>query len=139
MRLRPIFLAPQPRLVSKGGLMLDGLYIPEGTEITVNPWIMYRLTSVYGEDAKDFRPERWLESEEKAMKYSENSMAFGLGERTCLRKAIALMELHNAKVQFLRTFSFKLAENKTPPKYVNLVGIAHWENMSINITKREAV
>ena len=79
--------------------MLDGLYIPEGTEMTVNPWIMYRLTSVYGEDAKDFRPERWLESEEKAMKYSENSMAFGLGERTCLRKAIALMELHNAKVQ----------------------------------------
>jgi cytochrome P450 len=90
-----------PRIVSKGGMMFDGLYAPEGTEVAASPWDINRDEHIYGKDAAEFRPERWLESEEKTALYNKHSFTFGYGSRGCLGKELALMELYKAPVQVI--------------------------------------
>jgi len=43
---------------------------------------------VFGEDAHEFRPERWLESEDKYHAMNKAMMVFGAGTRTCLGKHV---------------------------------------------------
>jgi cytochrome P450 len=43
--------------------MLHGKFIPEGTVIGVNCWVVNRDKSIFGQDADSFRPERWIDSD----------------------------------------------------------------------------
>jgi len=50
------------RKVPAGGATIDGYYLPEGTTVGVNAWVLHRNKDIYGNDAEVFRPERWLEA-----------------------------------------------------------------------------
>jgi hypothetical protein len=66
MRVRPAVGLNITRLVPPEGSELDGHFFPGGTSIAVNGWVLHRDQDVFGLDAEDFRPERWLEDAEKA-------------------------------------------------------------------------
>lgn len=105
MRLCPSAPNIFPRLSPKGGLVLDGQFVPEGAEVTCNPWLIHRDESIYGSDANEFKPERWLDAA-RAKIYDKYSMVFGYGVRSCLSKDIALMELlYKAPLQ-VRSYRF---------------------------------
>jgi len=106
MRLSPSAPVLLPRLVPEGGSMLCGQYVAGGAEVAANPWIIHRSKELYGEDAEEFRPERWLESEEKTKEMDKYDFQFGYGDRSCLGKSIALMELYKGLVQVgFKTYS----------------------------------
>ncbi|MCJ1405623.1 hypothetical protein MMC11_008851 [Xylographa trunciseda] len=139
MRLHPPAPNIFPRIVSKGGMMLDGKLAPEGTEVAVNPWIVHRDAKTYGQDAADFRPERWMESEERTAEYNKYNMAFGYGARICLGKDLALMELHKGPLQFLRAFRFEVVKGEDSSKFVVKGGVAFWQNIWLRIERRATV
>ncbi|KAL2220480.1 cytochrome P450 [Thermoascus aurantiacus ATCC 26904] len=85
LRLHPAVGMSLPRVVPKGGITVDGRFIPEETIIGVNPWVVHRDTSVYGDDVEEFRPERWLGKEKGDME--RFFFAFGAGARLCIGKS----------------------------------------------------
>ena len=88
-----------PRYVSEGGMDLYGTHAPAGTEIGANPYVVQRDKGVFGEDADEFRPERWLEDEKKAIHMEKYILTWGYGTRVCLGKNIALMETYKLMSQ----------------------------------------
>ena len=73
MRLHPAVGMLLERLVPEGGAMIAGKWIPEGTIVGANPWVLARDKKVYGEDADVYRPERWLNPNEKLLKLMERN------------------------------------------------------------------
>lgn len=66
MRVRPAVGLNITRLVPPEGAELDGHFFPGGTSIAANGWVLHRDKVTFGKDADEWRPERWLESEEEA-------------------------------------------------------------------------
>jgi cytochrome P450 len=66
MRVRPAVGLNITRVVPPEGAELDGHFFPGGTTIACNGWVLHRDKEVFGQDADDYRPERWLEDEERA-------------------------------------------------------------------------
>ncbi|KAG7122389.1 Cytochrome monooxygenase gsfF like protein [Verticillium longisporum] len=138
MRLNPSAPNIFPRLAPKGGMELAGQFVPEGTEVTCNPWLVHRDPNIYGADAEVFRPERWLDAE-KAKEYQKYSMGFGYGARICLGQEIAKMELYKAPLQFFRTFKPEILNKENPAKYLVKGGVSYFEDMWVNIERRASV
>lgn len=66
MRVRPAVGLNITRLVPPEGTELDGHHFKAGTRIAVNGWVLHRDRKTFGEDADYYRPERWLEDEQRA-------------------------------------------------------------------------
>ncbi|KAL2439225.1 Cytochrome P450 monooxygenase [Exophiala dermatitidis] len=100
-----------------GGLVLqheDGsapTILPPGTIVGINPWVFHRSPNVFGPDAEQWNPSRWLTEHEKQTKHMEHSLlAFGAGKRSCLGKNIAMLELHKLVPALLLKFNLELAD-----------------------------
>ena len=85
LRLYPP-LASMHRL-SSGAVEISGQLIPSGTSVVVSPWAMNRSTAIWGEDAEQFRPERWLENTSNVP-----LLTFSKGPRNCIGEGFARKE-----------------------------------------------
>jgi cytochrome P450 len=137
MRLNPSAPNIFPRIAPAGGLEICGHFVPEGTEITCNPWLVHRDPNIYGDDAEKFKPERWLD-EDKAKIYNKYNMGFGYGPRVCLGQDVARMELYKGPLQFLRSFNVEWVDELKRGKYVVNGGVSYFEDMKIKISPRDA-
>ncbi|USP74120.1 hypothetical protein yc1106_01394 [Curvularia clavata] len=120
-RLTPSIVWQLPRETPKDGVVIAGHYIPSGTTISSNPVSQNRLKEVFGEDADDWRPTRWLEGEdgstaERIKEMDKHLFTFGYGSRTCIGRNLALVELHKFVGQFVRQFDAVLVEKDQPFK-----------------------
>ncbi|KAK0659902.1 Pisatin demethylase [Lasiodiplodia hormozganensis] len=91
LRCHPAVGMSLPRVVPPGGTEIDGTYLPAGTVVGVNPWVVHRNKEVYGDDVEAFRPERWLKDNTGDM--HRFFFAFGSGARTCIGRNISWMEM----------------------------------------------
>jgi cytochrome P450 len=113
LRLWPAVGMSLPRVVPAGGADIAGHYFPAGTVVGVNPWVVGRNKSVYGEDVEAFRPERWLENAEKVDTGSDMHrffFAFGAGARTCIGKNISWMEMSKLIPTLLLRYDIQLVD-----------------------------
>lgn len=109
------------REVPKGGATIAGQFIPAGTIVGINSWVMHANKQVYGEDAESFRPERWFESEERVREMKRCNMAFGAGPRVCIGRNISMMEIVKFIPALMRMYDFRLVN---PDKEWHILG--HW-------------
>lgn len=70
----PVVGTPFDRVVPKGGDILSGYFVPEGTVVGISGWVTQRDKGVFGDDADSFRPERWLDVDEKRFREMDRSM-----------------------------------------------------------------
>ena len=88
------------------GDTLCGQFVPGGTDIFVNVCAMLRDTSVFGDDADVFRPERFLDCspEERARLTKQVDLVFGHGRWMCPGKTLAWIELNKVFVEVCACF-----------------------------------
>jgi cytochrome P450 len=88
--------APQflTRVTPPEGRTIDGYFVPGGMEVTTYSYCVQRSLTMYGSDADEFKPERWMVSEKRNFELEAAQATFGVGFRGCMGKDIAMMELH---------------------------------------------
>ncbi|KAK4174348.1 putative cytochrome P450 pisatin demethylase-like protein [Triangularia setosa] len=113
MRIHPATGFILERVVPAGGVTLHGVYLPEGTVVGVNSWVLHRNKDVFGEDVHSFRPERWIEGDEgKIREMKRNLFTFGYGPRSCIGKNISILEMWKVVFELYRNFDISLASDK---------------------------
>lgn len=82
--------------------------IRKGQNVAYCIYAMQRRKDLYGEDAEDFRPERWEEDDLPLKKDSINAawgyLPFNGGPRVCLGQDFGLVEASYATVRILQHF-----------------------------------
>lgn len=73
MRLHPGVAFPLERYIPTGGAIICGQWLPEGTNVSVNATVIHMDKNVYGEDADQFRPERWIDVTQDKLKIMNRS------------------------------------------------------------------
>ncbi|KAK5000694.1 hypothetical protein LTR66_000485 [Elasticomyces elasticus] len=117
MRIHPALGQILPRIVPTGGVHLCGKFIPEGTEVGCNAWTVHRDRAIFGDDVDDWRPERWLDSDEHRVKEMDRYMfIFGGGSRTCMGRHIAMLELSKLVPELFSTYEIQLID---PSRYTD--------------------
>lgn len=115
LRLHPPLGQLVPRKVPDGGIEICGRFIPGGTEVGCNAWTVHRDVKVYGQDAHEFNPERWLNASPEQLRAMEAvNFAFGGGPRVCLGKNIALLEISKVVPELFRRYEVTLVD---PQRY----------------------
>lgn len=71
---------------------LDGYFIPKHTYVLSNLWTVHHDTEYWGEDADEFRPERFLTEDGTAVKKFERLIPFSIGKRACPGEPLANIE-----------------------------------------------
>ncbi|KAG0796934.1 hypothetical protein G6F16_000497 [Rhizopus arrhizus] len=92
----------------------DGTHIKAGTYIAMSSYSQGRCKKLWGENAKEFYPERWIDEEGNVKRESAGKWsAFHAGPRICLGQNLATLEALVCVIMLLRRYSFKLMENQT--------------------------
>ena len=87
MRLHPSVGLTMPRFVPVGGAIISGYHFPEGYRIGINPAVIQYDRDVFGPDAENFNPNRWIERD--ALRMDKTMIQFGAGPRTCIGKNVS--------------------------------------------------
>lgn len=82
--------------VPAGGDTVAGYRLPAGTQVGVDAWGALRNRQFWGEDADQFRPERWLNQPDARLSVMiENlDVQFGYGRYQCLGRPLVFMEMN---------------------------------------------
>eukprot|EP00929_Paragymnodinium_shiwhaense_P027106 TRINITY_DN15987_c1_g2_i2.p1 TRINITY_DN15987_c1_g2~~TRINITY_DN15987_c1_g2_i2.p1 ORF type:complete len:499 (+),score=87.69 TRINITY_DN15987_c1_g2_i2:116-1612(+) len=91
----------------------DGTFVPSGTTVTYNSYAMGRNCDIWGPDAAEFKPQRWLDMGGVPSSYAYP--IFHAGPRECLGKRLAQIEMKACLVRVLRAVKIRLA---VPPSEV---------------------
>ena len=80
---------------TSSGTMQDSVVIPKGTTIAIPIKYFNQCEAIWGPDAKQFVPERWLKEESDDCKDSgrQHLYAFSDGPRICLGRVFGMAEL----------------------------------------------
>lgn len=131
LRLNPALALPMERIVPYPGLNINFEYLPPNTIVAINPWVLHRDTRIFGQDAEEWNPSRWLstkdkgngqgdEDEKERIKYMEQHiLSFGAGKRTCLGRNIAMLELTKLVPAVLMRYEMELADPEREWNVVN--------------------
>lgn len=90
------------------------IYIRAGTEVFYNVRTMHRRVDLWGEDAHEFRPERWQSMRRPGWEY----LPFNGGPRICLGQQFALTEAGYVIVRMVQQFDQVESLDSQPQKHV---------------------
>ncbi|KAF9789640.1 cytochrome P450 [Thelephora terrestris] len=103
-------------VVGRSGKAYHEISVPKGTLIHASLSGYNANPAVWGSDARDFRPGRWLEpganKVDTPLGIYGNLMTFAAGERSCIGWRFALIEMQAFIARLVREFQFEVVEGK---------------------------
>ena len=84
----------------------------------VSPWAVNRQRELWGDDAEEFKPERWIEDGKPNNSGGADSnyslLTFLHGPRSCIGQGFAKAELRCLVAAFIKVFSWELDMKEDP-------------------------
>ncbi|CAN6852709.1 unnamed protein product [Brassica oleracea] len=120
----------------KPDVLPSGHKVKSATNIMFFIYAMGRMKTVWGEDAMEFKPERWI-SDTGGFKHqpSYKFLSFNAGPRTCLGKNLAINLMKAVIVEILQNYEIKVINGKKiEPKPGLVLYMKH--GLKVTITKK---
>ncbi|GMS93964.1 hypothetical protein PENTCL1PPCAC_16139, partial [Pristionchus entomophagus] len=111
---------------------LGGIQVQVGDNILTDTWSMHKDREIWGDDAEEFRPERWFEESSRPRAAFQS---FGEGPRMCIGMRLAYMEEKMAIVHLLKNFRIVKCKTTNPIKLVGNLTVAP-EKVDILLERR---
>ncbi|TFK92813.1 PAH-inducible cytochrome P450 monooxygenase PC-PAH 1 [Polyporus arcularius HHB13444] len=105
------------------GEVVNELPIPKGTTLRVSNWAYNRLPQIWGPDANEFNPMRFIEQEKMGATYvgvTSNLMTFSAGLQACIGWRFSIIEMQALLVELIEKFEFSIPEDK--PEIIRFAG-----------------
>ncbi|KAJ2556928.1 hypothetical protein EV175_001672 [Coemansia sp. RSA 1933] len=111
LRLVPVPSVQIPRKIPAEGVTIKGHYIPGGTAVFINMWGSH-TSEKYWADPFKFDPMRFLDKDPKLNRQRRHSIfTFGYGNRICMGKHLAWVNLMTILANLLRNYNISLPKN----------------------------
>ncbi|XP_045804437.1 cytochrome P450 704C1-like [Trifolium pratense] len=110
------------KICSSDDTLPDGYSVKKGDMVSYQPYAMGRMKFIWGDDAEEFKPERWLD--ENGIFLPKNPFkftAFQAGPRICLGKDFAYRQMKIFSAVLLGCFRFKLNDEKKNVTYKTMI------------------
>lgn len=122
LRLGPAVPGALPREVMDGGTVVDGLFLPSGTNCGTPIYSIHRQAEYYPEP-EAYIPERWIEgatcqtectswqTSKEEVELGRRAMCpFSIGPRGCIARSMAFMEMRLTIARMVFLFEMELAD-----------------------------
>lgn len=92
-------------------ILPSGHRVDSSMQIIFHIYAMGRMTSIWGEDCHEFKPERWI-SNKGSIKHepSYKFLAFNAGPRTCLGKHMSLIQIKATAIAIISNYDIQPVE-----------------------------
>ena len=139
LRLHPS-VPKQAKVAVENDVWPDGTIIRKGEWAVWSSWVNGRLSEIWGDDALSFRPERFLETNEKGETVEINHSqykfpVFNMGPRLCLGMNMAYLEATIALALLVDLFDFELVDPQSV-KYQNALTLPMLNGLKVRVKER---
>ncbi|KAK4180238.1 putative cytochrome P450 E-class, group I [Triangularia setosa] len=125
-----------PRVVPKNGsLVLGDRTIPGGTTVSVNAWVIHHSKEIWGEDAREFNPDRWFTPD--AARLEKYFVPWGFGYASCPGQNLAKIELGKICATLVKDYEFVQVDKAKEWKWKAYFTVVP-EDWPCYVTRREA-
>ena len=101
---RAFTISSRTTRVATKDFQLGDLLIPKGLTVEIAYLSIHRDPALWGEDAAEFKPERFENGVSQACTHPKAFMPFGAGPRNCIGQKMALLEVKIVLSMTLRRF-----------------------------------
>lgn len=91
-----------PRVVPKGGIKFDDTFFPEGTNLSVNPYVLMTSKTLWGPDGDKFNPDRWFGDD--VAQLEKYFCPWGAGWGSCPGQHVARIQMSKIAVSLNREY-----------------------------------
>ncbi|KAL1224439.1 Alkane hydroxylase MAH1 [Cardamine amara subsp. amara] len=126
----------QHKSPTKPDVLPSGHKVDASSKIVFCLYSLGRMKSVWGEDALEFKPERWISESGRLIHVpSFKFLSFNAGPRTCLGKDVAMTQMKTVAVKIIQNYEIKVVEgHKIEPVPSVILHMKY--GLKVEVTKR---
>ncbi|KAF9109955.1 hypothetical protein BGX27_006952 [Mortierella sp. AM989] len=130
---------PVPRNLrhcEKDDILPDGTKVYKGEWVSWSSYAMGRSEAIWGPDAKEYKPSRWM-STERPSQTKFNS--FNAGPRVCPGQQFAVIEALTVISMILQSFDMELEEPSRVPQYATSMTFPMLDGLNVRFSRRSSL